>query len=111
MVSDVRPNAKPGFIGGARLAPVLAMGLAMSGSAWADPATDTSEPPQTLGIHFQSTLVDQGHDAFTSPYDGTNSLYPKASGRETFDLTLIAGVRPWRGLRSGSIRKSTRVLV
>ncbi len=60
-------------------------------------AEDANPPAQSFAIHVQATLVDQAHDAFASPFSGTNSLYPKASGRETFDLTLIAGLRPWRG--------------
>ena len=42
-------------------------------------------------------MVDQGHLAFTAPYAGSNSLSSDAEGRETVDVTLFAGVRPWRG--------------
>jgi high affinity Mn2+ porin len=52
---------------------------------------------QTFAIHGQATLVDQANAAFTSPYAGTNSLPGKAEGRETFDMTLFIGLRPWRG--------------
>ena len=65
-------------------------------------AEDPGGPPppptdQAWAIHGQATFVDQVHTAFTSPYRGANSLAPYASGRETFDATLFAGLRPWRG--------------
>jgi len=48
-------------------------------------------------LHAQATVVYQFHPSFHSPYQGTNSLIPSAQGEETFDLTLYAGVRLWRG--------------
>ena len=66
------------------------------GIALADDA-DAPAPEQTWAIHGQSTFVLQGHNGFNSPYQGPNSLAPEAGGRETFDLTLYAGVRPWAG--------------
>jgi high affinity Mn2+ porin len=53
--------------------------------------------PQDWALHAQTTLVYQYHPTFTSPYQGTNSLTPSAQGKETFDLTLYAGVRLWSG--------------
>ena len=35
--------------------------------------------------------------AFKSPYQGPQSLSPAANGRETLDMTLYLGVRPWKG--------------
>ncbi len=58
------------------------------------PANDAA---QDWAIHGQATLTWQGHPAFPSPYSGANSLDPSANGRETFDATLYAGVRPWAG--------------
>ncbi len=52
---------------------------------------------ETWAVHGQATLVLQGHDAFRSPYQGPNSLAPQAMARETFDMTLYLGVRPWAG--------------
>lgn len=78
----------------------LALGALMSapGLAVADDGTSGSDPvPQAWAIHGQSTFVDQGTLAFHSPYRGPNSLDPGARGRETFDATLYAGVRPWSG--------------
>ena len=56
-------------------------------------------PPrvQLWAIHAQTTLVEQGNLRFRSPYQGANSLDPAAKGRETFDATLYAGLRPWQG--------------
>ncbi len=68
--------------------------LACAGGARAD---DPAAPPQTFALHLQSTLVEQAHDAFTSPFQGPNSLSPQAVGRETLDITLFVGVRPWAG--------------
>jgi high affinity Mn2+ porin len=53
--------------------------------------------PETFAIHGQATVVDQANLAFNAPYAGTNSLPADANGRETFDVTLYAGVRPWPG--------------
>ena len=48
-------------------------------------------------VHGQATVVEQATLAFPSPYRGANSLDAGARGRETFDATLYAGFRPWRG--------------
>jgi high affinity Mn2+ porin len=75
---------------------LLAAAVLSAGVARAD---DAAAPPddQRYAFHVQSTFVQQFHPGFTSPYRGTNSLDPGARGAETFDLTLYAGVRPWRG--------------
>lgn len=62
-----------------------------------EPTSAAPAAEETWAIHGQATFVDQGHAAFRSPYSGTNSLNPGALGRETFDLTLYAGFRPWAG--------------
>ena len=63
------------------------------------PSGSQGDPSENdrFALHGQTTFVDQGHDAFASPYQGANSLSPVASGRETWDVTLYAGVRPWSG--------------
>jgi high affinity Mn2+ porin len=77
------------------------------------PATSQNTPPQNaLGlktaqtddsgaelweIHGQSTFTEQFQPAFRSPYQGPQSLSPAANGRETVDVTLYAGFRPWKG--------------
>ncbi len=72
---------------------LLAPGLAAAGP----PDTRESFPVQSWAIHAQATVVDQGHLALTAPYAGANSLAAVASGRETVDVTLFAGARPWTG--------------
>lgn len=52
---------------------------------------------ESWAVHGQATFVEQFHPAFTAPYGGANSMAPVAQGRETFDATLFAGVRPWDG--------------
>ncbi|HEY1506809.1 MAG TPA: carbohydrate porin [Stellaceae bacterium] len=49
-------------------------------------------------LHGQSTFVYQYHPHFAAPLSGAHSLNPDGMGRETFDATLFAGVRPWQGV-------------
>lgn len=53
--------------------------------------------PENWAIHGQATNVWLLQPAFRSPYEGPNSLRAGANGRETVDVTLYAGVRPWLG--------------
>jgi high affinity Mn2+ porin len=53
--------------------------------------------PETWAIHGQGTLTWELQPAFHSPYQGPHSLSPAANGRETIDVTLYAGIRPWPG--------------
>ena len=70
-------------------------------ASWADDdspsAPQATDRAQSWAIHGQTTVVEQANDTFRSPYRGPNSLEPAANGRETFDVTLYAGARPWRG--------------
>jgi high affinity Mn2+ porin len=50
-----------------------------------------------FAVHGQSTVADQAYPAFRSPYEGTNSLSGGGTSRETVDLTLSTGVKPWQG--------------
>lgn len=61
------------------------------------PLAASADEAETAAIHGQVTLVEQGHFAFHAPYGGPNSLDSGNVGRETLDLTLFAGVRPWSG--------------
>lgn len=82
-----------------RLAPgAMAFGLLLTGgpACAQDAPAGASPPEETWAIHGQATLVTQGVAGFHSPYEGTNSLAP-GQVKETFDATLYAGVRPWRG--------------
>jgi high affinity Mn2+ porin len=68
--------------------------------AGGDTSTAAPSPPpapEDWAIHAQSTFVDQYHPGFASAYRGPNSLDPGSRGNETFDATIFAGVRPWRG--------------
>ena len=62
-------------------------------------STAPTTPPEFQGwaIHGQSTFTDLYHPAFRSPYRGQNSFDPGSRGDETWDVTLYAGFRPWRG--------------
>ena len=55
------------------------------------------DAPEDWSLHGQATFVDQYHPGFRSDHRGTNSLDPGSRGQETFDATLFAGVRLWRG--------------
>jgi high affinity Mn2+ porin len=61
------------------------------------PACAADDADQHWAIHGQATFVLQANAGFHSPYQGPNSLDPHSNARETFDLTLYAGVRPWTG--------------
>lgn len=60
-------------------------------------AAPSSSDEQAWAVHAQTTFVEQAHAGFRSPYEGPNSLDPRTLGRETADVTLYVGVRPWRG--------------
>ncbi|MBS0296061.1 MAG: carbohydrate porin [Proteobacteria bacterium] len=61
-------------------------------------AQEVEAPPtQTWAVHGQTTFVAQANAAFRAPYGGANSLNPSATGRETWDVTFYAGLRPWSG--------------
>ena len=76
----------------------IAMGLVgLPLAAMAQEASPSVPAPQAWAVHGQMTLTDQGNLAFSAPYSGPNSLPSVAEGRETFDATLFAGARPWRG--------------
>lgn len=69
----------------------------------ATPAPVATDAPSALtadqpyAVHAQSTFVGQGNFAFRAPYEGANSLDGGGDLRETFDVTLFAGVKPWSG--------------
>jgi high affinity Mn2+ porin len=78
---------------GARWLAPLAL-VAMPALARADEPAPTDA--QGWAIHGQTTFTVQGTPGFRSPYTGENSLTPHQA-QETWDVTLYAGVRPWRG--------------
>ena len=44
--------------------------------------------PESWALHGQATFVVQGHDRFTSPFSGTNSLDAGTYVAEAADITL-----------------------
>ena len=60
-------------------------------------APDAAPVYENWAIHGQSTLTQIYQPGFRSPYRGKQSLDPGSRGRETWDVTLYGGVRPWRG--------------
>jgi high affinity Mn2+ porin len=83
------------------------LALALAPACWAQQPSPT--PPQKIApadapaeeedwaIHAQSTFVVQYHPRFHSAYQGPNSMSPQNQARETFDMTVYAGARPWQG--------------
>ncbi len=71
--------------------------VAATGVLAGEPPPNSGNQPEDFAIHGQATLTEQGNLAFTAPYSGTNSLPPIAEGRETADVTLFVGERPWKG--------------
>jgi high affinity Mn2+ porin len=61
------------------------------------PTQASQVQPETWAVHGQSTFTWELQPAFPSPDQGPHSLSPAANGRETFDATLYAGIRPWPG--------------
>ncbi|HEX3573374.1 MAG TPA: carbohydrate porin [Rhodopila sp.] len=61
--------------------------------------SEQTEPvtPENWAIHGQATFTPMFQPAFHSPYQGPLSLKPDANGRETTDVTLYLGFRPWQG--------------
>lgn len=70
--------------------------LAARAQAALQESTATTGSDKGLALHGQATFVVQTTPAFRSPYVGDNSLTPDQA-RETFDATLFAGARLWRG--------------
>ncbi|HTZ34507.1 MAG TPA: carbohydrate porin [Stellaceae bacterium] len=61
------------------------------------PEDAVQAPTEDWAIHAQSTLTTQFHPGFPAAFSGSDSLKATAQARETFDLTLYGGVRPWNG--------------
>src|SRR5262249_28804814 len=60
-------------------------------------AMPASPDTDRLSLHGQATFVEQAYPRIRSPYQGQNSLPASGEGRETFDLTLFAGLKLWQG--------------
>ena len=48
-------------------------------------------------VHAQSTFTPMYHPRFPAAFSGAQSLDAHEEARETWDVTLYAGVRPWQG--------------
>ena len=53
--------------------------------------------PGSFEIHGQSTFIEQGYPAMTSPYEGQNSLPGIGQSRQTWSTSAFLGVRLWQG--------------
>jgi len=62
-----------------------------------DPKPAAKAESDRFDFHGQTTFVWAAYPPIRSPYQGPNSLPGGGEGRETFDFTLFAGVRLWKG--------------
>jgi high affinity Mn2+ porin len=85
------------FIAASGLAAFSALAAAAGGGVVPDDAATAAVPAAAWNLHGQFTGVFQYHPAFTSPYQGSNSLDRGNNGRETTDATLFGGARLWAG--------------
>ena len=60
-------------------------------------AQERTAQAERWAAHAQATAVWLLQPRFRSPYEGPHSLNPANNGRETVDVTLFAGLRPWSG--------------
>lgn len=105
------------FASGARVSSDLAVQSARLGLSYRlggheqQVLQDGLKPLETdrFSLHRQTTYLQQYAAPLRSPYSGPNSLAPNQT-RETWDMTLYAGFKPWQGESSGSIRRSIRAL-
>jgi high affinity Mn2+ porin len=84
------------------LSPVLCLAQTVSPTpqqpgAPVTPDEAAQATPEQWAVHGQSTATWLLQPAFRSPYQGPQSLSPAANGRETVDVTLYLGYRPWQG--------------
>jgi high affinity Mn2+ porin len=74
----------------------IQVGLVLAAAAAA--ATARADPaPEDWSIHAQSTVIEQWHGGFTSPYEGENSLDGQAEDAHTVSATLFLGRALWSG--------------
>jgi high affinity Mn2+ porin len=52
---------------------------------------------ENWAVHAQSTFTVMYHPGFPAAFSGAQSLDAHEQARETWDVTLYAGVRPWQG--------------
>jgi high affinity Mn2+ porin len=78
-------------------AALVAIAVPLMARAANDGSSQTSGDEETWAVHGQLVVVAQGHPAFRSPYEGENSLDPRAVVNQSVEATLFVGVRPWKG--------------
>jgi high affinity Mn2+ porin len=80
------------------VSPASAPGSSLSIGGAAAPAPENhSGTEEDWAIHGQSTFTAQYHPGFASAYSGPQSLDPHEQARETWDLDVDGGFRPWQG--------------
>ncbi len=94
------PSANQGFTSDLSMQSLrLGVNYQLGGDLSKNDAFTKGVPPLDLdnfNIHGQTTLVSQYALPFRAPTSGQNSLAPNA-GRETLDVDLYLGFRPWKG--------------
>ncbi|MDR0480455.1 MAG: carbohydrate porin, partial [Gallionellaceae bacterium] len=88
-------------------AALLTFGVSQPARAQHDPApanppdftlhTESDPGVETFAIHAQATYAWQGKPAFSSPYEGENSLTGDRAHSDSTSVTVDAGARLWRG--------------
>jgi high affinity Mn2+ porin len=61
------------------------------------PIVPALPPPETLSLHFQSTVATQAHPRFHAAYTGQNSMQPGAESATALVSTAFVDMRLWRG--------------
>jgi high affinity Mn2+ porin len=74
-----------------------AVSLGVSCLGALDARAEAKPDSPLFDLAAQSTFVTQANAGFHSPYRGPNSLTPSVNGRETWDVTVYAGLAPWTG--------------
>ncbi|HEX2843146.1 carbohydrate porin [Hyphomicrobium sp.] len=72
---------------------VISHGMAYAQNVGVDNTAHAGSNTPAFNFHGQSTFIGQGAAPFRSPYEGENSLDPDGEARETWTVTLAAGLR------------------
>ena len=62
-----------------------------------DKPSHPADSTEKWNLHFQMTVIDQNHPAFSSAYQGTNSLNPDQEEALSLTTTLYIGRKLWKG--------------
>jgi high affinity Mn2+ porin len=71
----------------------LSLALCLPSAAQAEAAPAASAPPDRYTLHYQATVINQGHARFSAPYSGANSLQPAPESATSVTSTLFMGAR------------------